>query len=154
MKKAYKVNHINIPMIEDWKTKDRGVFLVRVLGIVYDPKKKQILIGRTENDPFIPKLSWQFPGGRPAYEQDLEFYLKLEIKKKTGLDVVVKKIVFARTYEVKREFLSIFYHCEPSGKAKAGEKFVELKWIKPTDVKKYFYPPVHPEVLKYLKTLE
>ena len=31
MKKAYKVNHINIPMIEDWKTKDRGVFLVRVL---------------------------------------------------------------------------------------------------------------------------
>jgi len=42
-----------------------------------------MLIGRRENDPYISALTWAFPGGRPAYHEDIEFYLKLEIQKKT-----------------------------------------------------------------------
>jgi ADP-ribose pyrophosphatase YjhB (NUDIX family) len=59
------------------------VFLVLALGIVYDPKTKMILIGRRENDPYIPELTWSFPGGKLAYKEDMEFYLKEEILKKT-----------------------------------------------------------------------
>jgi len=58
---------------------DRWVFMVNVLGIVYDPQTRQILIGKRENDPYIPELSWTFPGWRPAYQEDLEFYLKYEV---------------------------------------------------------------------------
>lgn len=83
---------------------NRGVFLVNVLGIVYDEKKKKILIGRRENDPYFPKLSWCFPGGRPGYSKDLEL---------------------------------------------AKEKLVEIKWIKPTQVKKYFTTSLHPEVSNF-----
>lgn len=138
----------------DWAQFDKGVFLVNVLGIIYNPKTRQILIGKRKNDPYIKKLSWTFPGGRPAYEEDLEFYLKQEVKIKTGLDVNVKKIVFAKTYPEKREFLSIYYLCEViGGKEKAEEKFVEVKWVKPTDVQKYFTTSLHPNLLKYLKTL-
>jgi len=139
----------------DWTQFDRGVFLLNVLGIVYNPKTRKILIGKREKDPYIKELSWTFPGGRPAYKKDLDFYLKHEIKIKTGLDVNVKKIVFAKTYPEKREFLSIYYLCEVvGGKEKAGQKFVEIKWIKPTDVQKYFTTSLHPNLLKYLKTLE
>jgi len=139
----------------DWTQFDRGVFLVNVLGIVYNPKTRQILIGKREKDPYIKELSWTFPGGRPAYNEELEFYLKNKIKIKTGLDVNVKKIVFAKTYPEKREFLSIYYFCEVvGGKEKAGEKFVEIKWVKPTDVQKYFTTSLHPNLLEYLKTLE
>jgi len=139
----------------DWTQFDRGVFLLNVLGVVYNPKTRKILIGKREKDPYIKKLSWTFPGGRPAYKKDLDFYLKREIKIKTGLDVNVKKIVFAKTYPEKREFLSIYYLCEVvGGKEKAGQKFVEIKWIKPTDVQKYFTTSLHPNLLKYLKTLE
>jgi len=139
----------------EWKQFDRGVFLVNVLGIVYNPKTRKILIGRRENDPFVKELSWSFPGGRPGYEKDLEDYLKHEIKIKTGLEVDVKQIVFARTYTEKREFLSIYYYCEVvDGKEKAGEKFVEVKWVKPTEVKKCFTTSIHPQLLEYLKTLE
>jgi len=139
----------------DWAQFDRGVFLLNVLGIVYNPKTRQILIGKRENDPYIKELSWTFPEGRPAYKEDLEFYLKHEIKIKTGLNVDVKKVVFAKTYSEKREFLSIYFYCEViSGEEKAGEKFVEIKWVKPTEVQKYFTTSLHPKLLEYLKTLE
>ena len=32
-------------------------FEVILLGIIFDPKTKKILIGRRENDPDIPELS-------------------------------------------------------------------------------------------------
>jgi len=139
----------------NWKKFDRGVFLVNVLGIVYNPKIKKILIGRREKDPYVKQLSWTFPGGRPAYKKELEFYLKHEIKIKTGLDVDVKKIVFAKTYPEKREFLSIYFLCEVAGgKEKAGEKFVEIKWIKPMEAEKYFTTSLHPKLKKFILNLK
>jgi len=139
----------------DWTQFDRGVFLLNVLGIVYNPKTRQILIGKRENDPYLKELSWCFPGGRPAYEKDIEFYLKHEIKIKTGLEVDIKKVVFAKTYPEKREFVSIYYYCEAiGGEEKSGEKFLELKWVSPSDVQKYFTTSLHPKLLDYLKTLD
>jgi len=139
----------------EWNKFDRGVFLVNVLGIVYDKKNKKILIGRRENDPYLKELSWGFPGGRPNYKEDLEASLKHEIKIKTGLDVNVKKLIFAKTYPEKKEFLSIYYLCEFSGgKEKAGEKFKEIKWIKPEEVKDYFTTSLHPKLFDFLKNIE
>ncbi len=139
----------------DWTQFDRGVFLVNVLGIIYNPKTRKVLIGKRENDPHIKELSWTFPGGRPDYKEDLEFYLKHEIKKKTRLDVNVKKIIFAKTYPEKREFLSVYYYCEViGGKEKASEKLSEIKWVNPSEVKKYFTTSLHPKLLEYLKTLD
>ena len=139
----------------NWEDFDKGVFLVNVLGIVYNPKTRKIIIGRRENDPYLKNLSWCFPGGRPSYEEDLEFYLKKEIKKKTGLEVDVKNVVFAKTYPEKREFLSIYYYCEAvGGNERVGEKFVELKWVKPSDVKRYFTTSLHPKLMEFLKKLD
>lgn len=136
----------------DFNEFDRGIFVVNVLGIVYNPKTKKILIGRRENDPYVKELSWCFPGGRPAYDQDLEEYLKIEIKKKTNLDVVVKDVVFAKTYPEDRRFLSIYYLCKATaGEEKASEKFVEVKWVNPPEVEKYFTTTLHPKLLQYLK---
>ncbi len=138
----------------DWSQFDRGVFLVNVLGIVYDTKSRKILIGRRENDPFVKELSWTFPGGRPGYEKNLEEYLKIEIKKKTGLDVEVKGIIFARVPPENKELLLIYYRCNIiGGKEKAGEKFVELKWVETVDVQNYFTTSLHPKLLKYLKSM-
>lgn len=140
----------------NWNEFDRGIFLVNVLALVYNPKTKMILIGKRKKDPYIKELSWSFPGGRPSYKEDLEKYLELEVKKKTNLGVTVKKLVFAKTYPEDRRFLSLYYIVEPKriGKEKAGEKFVEIKWIKPMEVKKYFTTSIHPEIMKILKMLK
>lgn len=139
----------------DWSQFDRGVFLVNVLGIVYNPKTRKILIGRRENDPLVKELKWSFPGGRPGYERDLEEYLKLEIKKKTGLEVEIREIILARKPPENKEFLLLYYRCDVlGGKEKAGEKFAELKWIKPTEIRKYSTTTMDEKLLDYLKNLE
>jgi ADP-ribose pyrophosphatase YjhB (NUDIX family) len=135
---------------------NKGVFLVNVLVVLYNPKTKMILIGRREKDPYVKKLSWCFPGGRPSYKEDLEYYLKTEVKKKTNLNINIKKLIFAKTYPENRKFLSLYYIAEAKniGKEKAGEKFVEIKWIKSLEVKKYFTTSIHPEIIKILKMLK
>jgi ADP-ribose pyrophosphatase YjhB (NUDIX family) len=141
----------------DWTIFKKGVFLVNHLGIIYDPVAKKILIGKRVNDPHIKNLSWVFPGERPDYKNEVDDNLKLEVKKSTGLDVDVKNIVFAKTYPEKREFLSIYYHCEPTSagqKELAGESLSELKWVKPSEVGDYFTTSIHPAITEYLKTLE
>lgn len=139
----------------DWTQFDKGIFLVNVLGIVYDPQAKLILIGKRENDPYLKELSWVFPGGRPTYEGELDDNLKTIIKDKTGLDTDVKEVVFAKTYPEKREFLSVYFCCVSSKQeVKAGNGFSEFKWVKPTEVQNYFTTSLHPKLLEYLKTLE
>lgn len=139
----------------NWNELDRGVFLVNCLGIVYNPRTKKILIGKRKDDPYIKGISWCFPGGRPAYGKDLEFYLKHEIKIKTGLDVGVRRLIFAKTYPEKREFLSLYYLCNvKGGKEKAGEKFVEIKWISPRNIQKYFTTSIHPFIVNYMNKLK
>ncbi len=140
----------------DWDKFNRGVFLVNVLGILYDPKTKLILIGRREKDPYIENLTWGFPGGRPSYQDEIEDYLRSEIKIKTGLDIKNEKVIFAKTYPENREFMSIYYYCEiadDSQDSVAGEKFVEIKWVSPNEVEKYFTTSLHPKLLEYLNSL-
>lgn len=139
----------------NWSQFDKGIFLVNVLGVVYDSQTKKILIGKRENDPYIKELSWVFPGGRPTYNGELEDNLKEIIKNKTGLDMDVKEVVFAKTYPEKHEFLSIYFLCAPSGQeVKASDDYSELKWVKPTEVQNYFTTSLHPKLLEYLRTLE
>lgn len=130
---------------------DRGIFLLNVLAIIKN-NQGEILIGKRQNDQFIKNLSWSFPGGRPAYDADLEHYLKIEVKKKTNYDIAVGNILFAKTYPEDRQFLSIYYSATfIGGKKKAGEKFHELKWVKPDDLKNYFTTSLHPKLLEKIK---
>jgi ADP-ribose pyrophosphatase YjhB (NUDIX family) len=136
----------------DWSSFDRGVFLVNVLGIVQ--KHGKVLIGRREKDPYVEELAWSFPGGRLHYGKSIEESLKSEVKVKTGLDVEVKKLIFARVPEEKREFLLLYYYCEViGGEEKAGEKFVEIKWVKPMEVREYFTTSLDSAIMDFLKQL-
>lgn len=139
----------------DWKKHKKGIFVVILLGIIFDPFKKKILIGRRVRDPHIKELAWAFPGGKPEYYEDLDKAIKREVKEETNLDVESLGPVFAKTYPEKMEFLSIYYLCEfKGGKEKAGEDFVELKWVKPQELKKYFKTSFHPKLKEYLMGLK
>ena len=132
----------------------RGVYLVNILAII--EKKGKVLLGWREKDPFVKKLSWCFPGGRPDYREDLEKNLLKIVKRKTGLQVKIKKFVFAKTYTENRKILSIYYHCKyVSGKEKPAVNIKELRWVKPEEVKMYFYKStsLHPTLQKFLKTI-
>ncbi len=133
------------------KEKPINQFNVIILGIIFDPKKRKILIGKRENDPYIPQSSWCFPGGRLSEDGEVNKTLIERIKKQTGLEVRNLGAVFAKTYEEKRDLLAIYFMCEAvKGKLKTGEKLKELKWVNPKELKKYFTTSFHPRLKKYL----
>ena len=69
--------------------------------------------------------------------------------------MAVGNLLFAKTYPEKRELISLYYYCDVvGGVEQAGEKFEEIKWVKPTEVGKYFTTSIHPRLLSYLKALE
>lgn len=139
----------------DFNQFDRGIFIINLVGIIYNTKNKKILIGRREKDVYVPELTWGFPGGRPAYDKTLEESLTEEIKKKTGLKAEIKKIIFARiTPEIQGKQILIYYYCETKQEnARAGEKFVEIKWISPKEYKNYFKTSIAAEISKFLNSL-
>ena len=148
MKRCMKNKIIN------WEEFDKGVYLVNVLGVIFNPKTRKILIGRRKKDLYIKELGWCFPGGRPIYGEDLEKGLKREIKKKTNLNIESLGVIFAKAYPEKKEFLSIYYLCEViGGKEKAGEKFAEVKWVNPEELEKYFTTSFHPKLKEYINNL-
>ncbi|MGA2130442.1 MAG: NUDIX hydrolase [Candidatus Pacearchaeota archaeon] len=127
-------------------------FQVIVLGIIFDPKERKILVGKRENDPYMPNLKWVFPGGRLTADGEINKALKDRIKAQTGLDVKNLGAVFSKTYEERRDILAIYFLCEAKNgnKPKAGEKIKELKWAKATELEDLFATSFHPRLKEYL----
>lgn len=133
----------------------KGNFLIVLRGVIFNPKTKQILIGRVENDPYVKELGWLFPGGRPSPDKELEQSLKEKIKLKTGLDVESLGTIFAKTYPETRNLLAIYYLCEPvGGEEKAGDDLVELKWVEPEELEEHFTTSFHPKLKEYILGLK
>lgn len=134
---------------------DKGVFSVIVLGIIFDPQNKKILIGKRHSDPDIPQLSWAFPGGRPEYTEEVDDAVVREVKEETGLDVENLGAIFSKTYPEKRNFLAIYYLCEKTGgKETPGDNFTELKWVNSEELEKYFTTSFHPKLKEYIMNLK
>ncbi len=130
-------------------------FVPILVGIIFDPSKRKILIGRRENDPFVSGLTWCFPGREASYKEELEETLEKEIKIQTGLRVKSLGAVYARIFKEKRDFLVIYYLCEIiNGEEKAGGSIKELKWVKPEELEKYFTTSFHPTLKEYILNLK
>jgi len=126
-------------------------FEVVLLGIVFDPAKKKILIGRRENDPLIPKLTWCFPGGRAIHREDVDKTLKNIIKKKTGYKIKNLGAIFSKTYPEKEDLLAVYFLTEVfEGKEKPGDNLIELKWVSPKKLENYFTTSFHKKLKEYL----
>ena len=123
----------------NWNEFGKGVFLVNTLGVIFDPSKKQFLIGRRDKDKFVENLTWVFPGGRPIYGEDFEASFEKIVQKKTGLKIKSLGPIFARLFKENNKMLLIYYLCEViGGKEKPSDDIKELKWVKAEDLEKHF----------------
>lgn len=135
--------------------KGKSPFHVILLGIIFDPKKKKILIGRRENDADIPQLTWGFPEGRLRHGDDIDKILKRGVKTKTGYDVKNLGAIFSKTYPEQKDLLAIYFLCEVfGGEAKPSDDFIELKWVSPEELEKYFTTSFHSRLKEYIMSLK
>jgi ADP-ribose pyrophosphatase YjhB (NUDIX family) len=129
-------------------------FEVVVLGVLFDPKKRVILIGRRENDPYIKTLEWCFPGGRLKVGEDVDKTLKKKMKLKTGYSVKNLGAIFTDTIPERPSMVEVYFLTEAfEGKEKVGDDIVELKWISPKEIDSYFKISMHRKLKEFLKDL-
>lgn len=130
-------------------------FKVILLGVVFDPKTRKILIGKRENDPHIPELSWCFLGDFLNYEKGLDKTLKEKIKEQTGYNVKNLGTIFSKKYPEKKDFLAIYFLCEVfEGEEKAGGDIQELKWVAPNELENHFTTSFHSRLKEYIINLK
>jgi len=126
-------------------------FKAVILGIIFDPKEKKILIGKRENDPNIPELTWCFPGGRAVKGEDVDKTLKRNVKAKTGYDVKNLGTFFSEISPEKKDLLAIYFLTQVfEGEEQVGNDLVELKWVSPKELENYFTISFHKKLKEYL----
>lgn len=86
--------------------------------------------------------------------------LKKIIKEETGIEVEVKSLVASRIHPDSGfkdvQIIALYFYCQPISKEKekAGGILERLKWVKPSDVFKFFTTSVADEVTKFLIMIE
>jgi len=134
---------------------EKQPFHIILLGVIFDPKTKKILIGRRENDPDLPKLTWCFPGGKLLHGNDIDKRLKEVVKLKTGYDIKNLGTIFSKVYPEKEDLMAVYFLCEIfKGKEKAGDDIHELKWVVPEQLEKHFTTSFHPRLKEYIMNLK
>jgi len=126
-------------------------FKIVVMGIIFDPKEKKILIGKRKNDPGFPEPSWRFPGERLTYGLGLDKTLEKNIKVTTGYDVKNIGEIFSKRHHERKDLVVIYFLCQTvGGEEKAGGNFKELKWVHPKELESHFTDSFRPRLKKYL----
>jgi ADP-ribose pyrophosphatase YjhB (NUDIX family) len=106
---------------------ENQTFKVVLVGILFNPEKREILIGKNEGDKIYTFLEGNLNQG-----EDLDVGLKRVTKEKTGYKIHNLGAVYADNSLEDKEILKLYFLCEATeGEEKAGEKVDELKWINP-----------------------
>jgi len=139
---------------ENLKEEKNKRFEVVVLGVIYDPRNKKVLIGKRFPDKHIKNLTWAFPGGKIHEGEDVDQALKRNIKKKTGLEIENVGALFTRIPEEKDDLLLIFFLTEAfGGELKADGDFEQLKWVHPKEMENHFTTSMHPKLKEIILDL-
>lgn len=140
--------------MENFPANGENSFMVVLLGVVFDPEKRQVLIIRRKEDELVPRLKWAFPGGEANSKEKLEDTLIERIKEETGYDVEVLGSVFARILPEKKDMVLVYYLCEIiGGEERAGDGAEETKWVKPEEIRQYFTTSFEPLLEEYITNL-
>jgi hypothetical protein len=107
-------------------------FKVKIIGILFSPKARRILIGKNNGDKRLSFLE-----GDLRYDEELDVGLKRVAKEKTGYIIHNLGAIYAENRLIDKEALRIYFLCEATeGKEKLGKNVSELKWIIPKEIEK------------------
>jgi len=126
---------------------ENNQFKAVLVGIVFDPKTRKILIGKNKGDE-----DYSFVEGDLNQDEELDISLKRITKEKTGYIIHNLGTIFARNHmEKDKEKLELYFLCEATeGSEKPGENVEELKWIKPSEIAEYINGEIPSRLKEYI----
>jgi len=126
-------------------------FIVKIIGIIFDPKERKILVGKNKGDE-----KYTFLEGDLNHGEDLDKCLKRTTSEKTGFIIHNLGAVYARNYLKKeKQLLELFFLCEATeGKENLGLNVQEIIWIKPSKVEETIDEKLPSNLREYVINLE
>jgi hypothetical protein len=124
-------------------------FNVKIVGILFNPKARKILVGKNKGDKNLSFLE-----GDLKNNEELDIGLKRTSKEKTGYIIHNLGAVYAENKLKNKNELKIYFLCEATeGKEKPGKKVIELKWINPKEVEKQLNTKLPARLKEYISSL-
>ncbi len=121
-------------------------FNVKIIGILFNPSAKKILIGKNNGDKNLSFLE-----GDLMYDEELDVGLKRVAKEKTGYIIHNLGAVYAENRLKDKQALRIYFLCEATeGKETPGKKVAELKWINPKEIEKHLNKKLPTRLKEYV----
>lgn len=125
-------------------------FSVKVVGIVFNPATRKVLIGRKKSDKLFTFLE-----GKLTFDEELDLGLKKVAQEKTGYNIKNLGAVFAKNCLPKKDELELYFLCEiADGKEKLGKEITELKWVNPKEVERLMQKKLPTRLREYIHNLD
>ena len=117
-------------------------------GIIF--KDGRILIAKRPPGFHLAGL-WEFPGGKQEPGESLQACLEREIKEELDIEISADRLFSTVCHEYEKKIVSLHVfecsHLTGDPKALEGQ---EIRWIKPSELRQYEFPPPDQEVIGLL----
>lgn len=124
-------------------------FKVKIIGILFSPKARKILIGRNKGGEVLSFLE-----GELKYNEELDVGLKRVAKEKTGYKVHNLGAIYAENMLKNKDELRLYFLCEATeGKEVPGPNVEELKWVSPKKIESFVKQKLPTRLRGYLLNL-
>ncbi len=122
--------------------------------VIIQNSKKEILLGKRSAKSFTYPNAWGLPGGMMDYREYIETTVKREVKEELGVDVkIIKKSsnIYQNIPNKMCKFHSVdipHYAKIIKGIPKPKDETSEVKWFKPSEIKKMKLAYNHDKILR------
>ncbi len=129
----------------------KNKFSVKIIGILFEPKSRKILLGKNHGDK-----NFSFLEGNLNQNEELDIGLKRVTKQKTGYKIHNLGAIYAKNkIKGKKDLLELYFLCEATeGKEKHGPKVEKIIWVKPSEVEKKLKQKLPARLKEYILGLE
>lgn len=125
-------------------------FYVKVVGIIFDPTTRRILVGKDNGDKM-----YSFLEGDLSNSEELDKCLKRTIKEKTGFTAHNLGAIYAENMLHDPQKIKLHFLCEVrEGQEKLGEGVEEIIWVKPSEVEEKIGVKLPSRLHEYVTNLE
>lgn len=117
-------------------------------GLIF--QEGNILIAKRPQGYHLAGL-WEFPGGKQEPDESLAECLEREIKEELDIEIRAERLFMTVRHEYEKKIVSLHvFECTHLNGNPRGLEGQEIKWVKPSELRQYEFPPPDQEVIGLL----